>query len=47
VVRNVSFVRSGDFAARTNEKEGFFLAAAGGKAFDAASISADCVSRVK
>jgi hypothetical protein len=43
---NVSVGCSGGNAARTTEKDGYFLAAAGGKARDAASINADCVSRV-
>jgi hypothetical protein len=43
---NVSFGCFGGKAAKTTEKDGYFLAATGGKARDAASINADCGSRV-
>jgi hypothetical protein len=38
---DVTFVRFGGFAAKTNEKDSYFHAAAGEKTPDAASINAD------
>jgi hypothetical protein len=43
---DIYFRCSGGKAARTTEKDSQFLAAAGAKALDAASINTDCGSRV-